>query len=40
MDEELAGWLHSKNRGQQLYIQLENSDESHSSEAVVGVHAV
>ncbi|GAB0209942.1 cAMP-dependent protein kinase inhibitor alpha [Grus japonensis] len=31
VDKELAGWSHSKSCGQRLNVQVENSDEWHSS---------
>ena len=39
-EEELAGWSHSKGCGQQLDVQVETSDEWHSSGVGIGSCAV
>lgn len=40
VDEELAGWSHSKNSGQWFNVQEETSDKEHSSGVGVGTGAV
>lgn len=40
LDKELAGWSHSKSYGQRLDVQVETSDEWHSSGVGVGVGAI
>ncbi|GAB0186651.1 mitochondrial enolase superfamily member 1 [Grus japonensis] len=40
VDKELAGWSHSKSCGQQLDVQVENSDEWHSSGVGIGTGTV
>ena len=39
-DKELAGWSHSKCCSQQLNVQVETSDERHSSGVSIGTSAV
>ena len=39
-DKELAGWLHLKSCGQWLNVQVETSNEWHSSGAGTGTGAV
>jgi len=39
VENELAAWLHSKNCGQWLDIQVETSDEWHSSRFGIGTRA-
>ncbi|GAB0208016.1 cAMP-dependent protein kinase inhibitor alpha [Grus japonensis] len=40
VDKELAGWSHSKSCGQRLHVQVENSDEWHSSGVGTGTRAL
>ena len=40
VDKKLAGWLHSKSCGQWLDVQVETSDEQHSSRFGIGTDAV
>ena len=40
VDKELAGWLHSKSCGQQLDVQVENSNEWCSSGVGFGTSTI
>jgi len=40
VDKELAGWSHSKSCSQLLDVQVEASDEWHSSGVGIGTSAV